>query len=124
VTPNLPEARALAGGDGTQAELAEQIAALGAAAVIVTGGHGDAAADHLFDGHEHVTIPIERHDVAATHGAGCTHSATLAALIARGYSLRDAALGAARAASEAVRRGLAGLGAGEGPVDVIGITGR
>ena len=57
---------------------------LGAPAAIVTGGHGDDAVDHLFDGERHVEIPVERHDVAATHGAGCTHSATLAALLAQG----------------------------------------
>jgi len=95
VTPNLPEARALAGIDASPAELAERLHALGAPAVIVTGGHGDDAVDHLFDGREHVEIPVERHDIAATHGAGCTHSATLAALLARGSSLEEAARGAA-----------------------------
>ena len=119
VTPNLLEAEALAGRDGTRRELAERIHELGAAAVIVTGGHGEEAIDHLFDGHSHVEIEIERHDIPASHGAGCTHSATLAALLARGDSLEDAARGAARTASEAVRNGLVEIGAGEGPVNVL-----
>ena len=119
VTPNLPEAEALAGRSGSRAELAERIHELGAPAVIVTGGHGADAVDHLFDGQEHVEIEVERHAVAATHGAGCTHSATLAALLARGESLEDAARGAARVASEAVRNGLTEIGAGEGPVNVL-----
>jgi hydroxymethylpyrimidine/phosphomethylpyrimidine kinase len=118
VTPNLMEARALAG-EGSRAELAERLVGLGAAAAIVTGGHGDDAVDHLFDGRRHVEIPVERHDVAATHGAGCTHSATLAALLARGESLEDAARGAAAAASRAVAHGLVEIGAGEGPVNVL-----
>jgi hydroxymethylpyrimidine/phosphomethylpyrimidine kinase len=125
VTPNLAEARALGGGPprDTRAELAERLAERGARAVIVTGGHGDPV-DHLFDGRRHIEIPVERLDVAATHGAGCTHSATLAALLARGLSLEDAARGAARAATEAVRHGLSELGAGDGPVDVLNVKGR
>jgi hydroxymethylpyrimidine/phosphomethylpyrimidine kinase len=122
ITPNLPEAHALAG-EGTPYELAERLHGLGASAVIVTGGHGDEPVDHLFDGEEHVEIPVERHRIRATHGAGCTHSATLAALLARGESLEAAARGAARSASRAVAQGLADLGAGEGPVDVIGLRG-
>ena len=118
VTPNLMEARALVG-DGSRRELAERLVALGAAAAIVTGGHGDDAVDHLFDGGRHVEIAVERHDVAATHGAGCTHSATLAALLARGLPLEDAARGAARAASRAVEHGLVEIGAGDGPVSVL-----
>ena len=89
--------------------------------MIVTGGHGDEPADHLFDGEEHVEIPVKRHRIRATHGAGCTHSATLAALLARGHSLEAAARGAALAASRAVGNGLTELGAGEGPVDVLGL---
>jgi hydroxymethylpyrimidine/phosphomethylpyrimidine kinase len=123
VTPNLHEAEALTGGTGSRRGLAERIRALGAPAVIVTGGHGDPV-DHLFDGHAHVEIPVERHDVRATHGAGCTHSATLAALLARGLPLEAAARGAAGAASRAVEQGLAELGTGDGPVDVLGIRAR
>ena len=73
VTPNLAEAEALAG-SGSKRELAERLHELGTPAAIVTGGHGEPV-DHLFDGTRHVEIPVERHDVAATHGAGCTHSA-------------------------------------------------
>ena len=120
ITPNLHEAQAFA---GTATEdrrlLAERLHELGAAAVVVTGGHGEEAVDHLFDGREHVEIPVPRHDVAATHGAGCTHSATLAALLARGHSLEEAARGAADVAAAAVEHGLAELGAGEGPVDAL-----
>jgi len=121
VTPNLMEARALAGTEGSPAQLAERLHERGAPAVIVTGGHGAVAADHLFDGRRHVDIPVERYEIAATHGAGCTHSATLAALLARGASLVDAARGAAEAASRAVARGLVEIGSGGGPVDVLGV---
>ena len=120
VTPNLMEAEALAG-NGTRRELAERIHELGAPAVIVTGGHGPDPVDHLFDGREHVEISVERHDVAATHGAGCTHSATLAALLARGLTLEDAARGAAEVAARAVANGLIGIGDGDGPVDVLNV---
>jgi hydroxymethylpyrimidine/phosphomethylpyrimidine kinase len=118
------EAKALAGIDAPRRELALRLHDLGARAVIVTGGHGADAVDHLFDGSEHVEIPVARHDIAATHGAGCTHSATLAALLARGETLEDAARGAAVAASRAVEQGLAELGSGEGPVDVLGVRNR
>jgi hydroxymethylpyrimidine/phosphomethylpyrimidine kinase len=119
VTPNLNEAVALAGGSASRRELAERIHELGAPAVVVTGGHGDEPIDHLYDGRRHVEIPVSRHDVAATHGAGCTHSATLAAELAKGSALEDAARTAARVAGEAVRNGLAGLGVGDGPVRVL-----
>jgi len=123
VTPNLMEARALVG-DGSRRELAARLVGLGTRAAIVTGGHGDDAVDHLFDGRDHFEIPVERLDVPATHGAGCTHSATLAALLARGLPLADAARGAARAAASAVRHGLPELGAGDGPVDILNVKGR
>jgi hydroxymethylpyrimidine/phosphomethylpyrimidine kinase len=124
VTPNVLEARALTGSDAELDRLAEALVELGAPAALVTGGHADDAADHLFDGKEHYVIPFERHDDAATHGAGCTHSATLAALLARGLSLVDAARGAAAAASRAVAQGLVEIGSGDGPVDVLGLAAR
>ena len=123
VTPNLHEACALAGvayaDDANREELAEKIHALGASAVIVTGGHGTEAVDWLYDGEHHFPIPVDRFEPDATHGAGCTHSASLTALLARGESLEEAARGAARIASEAVRAGLTEIGAGSGPVDAL-----
>ena len=128
VTPNLHEACALAGRpyaeDADRLELAEALHELGAPAVVVTGGHGAEAVDWLFDGERHVPIPVERHGEEATHGAGCTHSAALAALLAWGESLEDAARGAAEIASEAVRNGLAAIGGGSGPVDVFHLEAR
>ena len=123
VTPNLHEACALLGlsysDEADRRALAEALHELGAPAVIVTGGHGAEPVDWLFDGERHLAIPVERYRDEATHGAGCTHSASLAALLARGESLEEAARGAAAIASEAVRNGLADLGAGSGPVDVF-----
>jgi hydroxymethylpyrimidine/phosphomethylpyrimidine kinase len=124
ITPNLPEAEALSGRRGTRRELAERLHEMGAAAVLVTGGHGDTAIDHLFDGAEHHEIPVERHAVPATHGAGCTHSATLCARLALGDDLLSAATEAARVASDAVAHGLVGIGRGEGPVHVLHGAGR
>ena len=124
ITPNLLEAEALAGGPAPRDELARRLHALGPKAVIVTGGHGDEPVDTFFDGEQIVQIPVPRHESGATHGAGCTHSATLAALLARGLDLEAAARQAAEVASEAVRRGLAGIGAGDGPVDVLGLEKR
>jgi hydroxymethylpyrimidine/phosphomethylpyrimidine kinase len=120
VTPNLPEAQALTGlATEDRAALAERLVAMGAAAALVTGGHGAAAVDHLFDGVTHLAIAVSRHDVAATHGAGCTHSAALAAGLAAGLPLAAAARQAAAVASDAVAHGLAGIGGGDGPVHAL-----
>jgi hydroxymethylpyrimidine/phosphomethylpyrimidine kinase len=124
ITPNLLEAEALAGGPAPRDELARRLHALGPKAVIVTGGHGDEPVDTFFDGEQIVQIPVPRHESGATHGAGCTHSATLAALLALGLDLEAAARQAAEVASEAVRRGLGEIGAGDGPVDVLGPEAR
>ena len=120
VTPNLLEAQALTGlvtEDRTR--LTESLVSMGAPAALVTGGHGDDAVDHLYDGHRHIPIPVERYAVAATHGAGCTHSAALAAALAGGLDLEDAARQAAAIASEAVRHGLVDIGRGDGPVHAL-----
>jgi hydroxymethylpyrimidine/phosphomethylpyrimidine kinase len=125
VTPNLHEACVLAGvpysEEANREGLAEAIHGLGAPAVVVTGGHGTEAVDWLFDGKRHVPIVVERYGDEATHGAGCTHSAALTAFLARGEPLEEAARGAARVASEAVRSGLEEIGSGSGPVDVFGL---
>jgi len=120
VTPNLPEAQALTGLDTEdRVLLSERLVAMGAPAALVTGGHGACAEDHLFDGITHVGIPVSRHAVAATHGAGCTHSAALAAGLAAGLPLAAAAKQASVIAGDAVACGLPGIGGGDGPVNVL-----
>jgi hydroxymethylpyrimidine/phosphomethylpyrimidine kinase len=123
VTPNLPEARVLAEGneDDEPEALAKAIHALGPKAVVVTGGHREQAIDVFFDGERLVELPGERYAGGSAHGSGCTHSSTLAAYLARGESALEAAKAAKRIASEAVRNGLRDLGAGPGPVDVLGL---
>ncbi|HKJ35711.1 MAG TPA: bifunctional hydroxymethylpyrimidine kinase/phosphomethylpyrimidine kinase, partial [Solirubrobacterales bacterium] len=126
-TPNLLEARELTGlsAEAPAAELARAVQNLGPEAVIVTGGHGPDGADVLAGADGGITlIPGPVHDGGAAHGSGCTHSATVAALLARGIDLADAATGARAVAAEAVGRGLRDLGAGAGPVDVIGLASR
>jgi hydroxymethylpyrimidine/phosphomethylpyrimidine kinase len=125
VTPNVPEARALVGDDELEGEaLVRAVHALGPGAVVLTGGHRAEATDLLFDGREIVAFPGERHSDGAAHGSGCTHSATLAARLARGDDLLTATRAAKEAASRAVRDGLRAVGAGPGPVDVLGVGAR
>jgi hydroxymethylpyrimidine/phosphomethylpyrimidine kinase len=123
VTPNLPEARELAGlgAEADAEELARAIQALGPGAVVVTGGHSEDGADVLFDGSGTLRIEGRRHPDGASHGSGCTHSSALAAFLARGGELADAARRAREIAAEAVANGLTGIGAGPGPVDVLGL---
>lgn len=124
VTPNLPEARALAGAEDAPAtELAQALLALGPGAVVVTGGHADAT-DVFFDGATLVELPGQRHADGAAHGSGCTHSSVLAALLAWGLSPLEAARRAKDIAAAAVERGLLEVGAGAGPVDVLGLPER
>jgi hydroxymethylpyrimidine/phosphomethylpyrimidine kinase len=125
-TPNLPEARELSGkGEGaTPEELGHAILALGPGAVIVTGGHTDEGADVLVDDSGAVKIEGPRYPDGASHGSGCTHSSALAAFLARGSDLADAARWAREIAAEAVGNGLRDLGRGPGPVDVFGLARR
>ncbi len=129
ITPNLPEAGALLAAAGIAAPaqadaLTRSLHALGPTAVIVTGGHREQATDVFFDGHQLVEIPGERHPSGAAHGSGCTHSSVLAAQLARGEPPLAAARIAKAMAASAVAEGLTSIGAGAGPVDVLGIAGR
>jgi hydroxymethylpyrimidine/phosphomethylpyrimidine kinase len=123
-TPNVLEARELTGlgEDATQEDLARAVQALGPRAAIVTGGHTEEGADLLYDGETASEVRIEgpRHPAGASHGAGCTHSSSIAALLARGESIEAAAQRAREITAEAVGAGLRGIGAGSGPVDVFG----
>jgi hydroxymethylpyrimidine/phosphomethylpyrimidine kinase len=125
-TPNIPEARVLSGlgDDASQEDLAKSVYRLGPKAVVVTGGHSEALVDLFFDGEEPVEIPGERHSGEAAHGSGCTHSAAIAAFLARGAEPLQAAAAARRLASLAVGAGLDGLGNGHGPVDVFDLAAR
>ena len=122
-TPNLPEAQALAGlGEASPERLAEAVCGLGPEAVIVTGGHTDDGADVLFDGAGSLRIGGPRYPDGGSHGSGCTHSSALAAFLARGEELADAARWAKEIAAEAVGNGLREIGAGSGPVDVFALS--
>jgi hydroxymethylpyrimidine/phosphomethylpyrimidine kinase len=124
VTPNVPEARARSGlGEGASSrELGEAILAHGPGAVIVTGGHAEDGADVLVERNGVISIDGPRYEGGASHGSGCTHSSALAAFLARGESLPDAARWAREVAAEAVGNGLRELGSGAGPVDVFGLA--
>jgi hydroxymethylpyrimidine/phosphomethylpyrimidine kinase len=132
-TPNLPEALALvatARGDshsdpvGEDAEaLAYAVHALGPGAVVITGGHREQAIDVFFDGEQLVELPGERQPGGAAHGSGCTHSSIVAARLAWGDEPLAAARVAKELAARSVRDGLREIGAGSGPVDVIGLFG-
>jgi hydroxymethylpyrimidine/phosphomethylpyrimidine kinase len=121
VTPNIPEALVLVGGNtrASSARLAEEIKLLGPQAGVVTGGHRDEAIDTFYDGMQLVEIPGPRFQDGAAHGSGCTHSSTLAAHLARGATPLDAARAAKTAASAAVEHGLRDIGEGPGPVNVL-----
>jgi hydroxymethylpyrimidine/phosphomethylpyrimidine kinase len=97
---------------------AERIHRLGAAAVIVKGGHlaGPEAIDLLFDGRQHVELRSERIEARSTHGTGCTFAAALAAHLALGHPLQDAARRAKEYVTGAIRHGLS-IGRGHGPLD-------
>ncbi len=124
VTPNIPEARTLTEGAvaGTQMDLARAVFDLGPRAAIVTGGHSEEAVDVFFDGGEPVAIEGERHPDGASHGSGCTHSSAVAAFLALGETPLEAARKAREVASAAIAAGLHGIGAGAGPVNVLGLS--
>ena len=146
LTPNLPEARALVGAvqreehapapdsEGLEAietaeadeaiALARALLALGPRAVVLTGGHRARVVDLFLDRDLPAPVELEgeRHPDGAAHGSGCTHSSLLAAQLALGYEPLAAARIARSLSGDAVRDGLRDVGAGPGPVDVLGLA--
>jgi hydroxymethylpyrimidine/phosphomethylpyrimidine kinase len=118
VTPNLPEAAALAGipveTEAEMQEAARRIHARGARHVLVKGGHlKDSATDILWDGRAFTRFPGPRLESTSTHGTGCTFSAAIAAGLAHGRSLAEAVAEAKRYVTAAIREGFqAGRGVG------------
>lgn len=122
VTPNAPEAEVLAGirvnSLDAAREAAMRIRALGPSAVVLKGGHlpGDEAVDVLYDGRRFVEMRGPWMTTANTHGTGCTFAAALAANLALGRPLQEAAERAKQYVLGALRSGFA-IGHGHGVLD-------
>jgi hydroxymethylpyrimidine/phosphomethylpyrimidine kinase len=124
VTPNLPEAAKLLGeveakDERAMSEQATALRRLGAEAVLIKGGHaeGDQAVDFLVDDEGELRLEAARVRTRNTHGTGCTLSSAVAAELAKGTSLRDAAVRAKAYISAAIAAaGQIEIGRGRGPV--------
>ncbi len=122
LTPNLDEASVLTGIRVTDlasmTRAAEKLIEMGAANVLVKGGHleGDAV-DVLVtrEGQRHL-FPAPRIATRHTHGTGCTYSAAITAGLAKGQPLREA-IETAKAFVTAAIRTNPGLGSGAGPLN-------
>ena len=122
LTPNAPEAEILTGVTmHTAADLRRAGAALlrlGAAAVLMKGGHidGDIVVDLLMTRTGETRFESARVGSRHTHGTGCTLASACATGVAQGLSLPDAVARAHAYTAEAIRRA-PGFGAGHGPLD-------
>ena len=122
VTPNIPEAEALAGApiatDADRRDAARRILALGPRAVVIKGGHvpGHAIVDLLYDGATFTELRHERVAGSQTHGTGCTFAASLAASLAQERTLVDA-VGRAQSYIAGAIRSAPHLGRGHGPMN-------
>jgi hydroxymethylpyrimidine/phosphomethylpyrimidine kinase len=120
-TPNIPEAEALSGHriqslDDAR-EAARRIRDRGPRAVIITGGHASAAdvIDLLLDGDEFYEFRVPRVESKPTHGTGCTYASALAAGLALGFAMTDAARDAQQFVAGAIRHALP-IGRGRVPL--------
>jgi hydroxymethylpyrimidine/phosphomethylpyrimidine kinase len=122
VTPNLPEASALTGhainSELDMMEAARMILSMGPGAVVIKGGQrlGTEAVDIFFDGSQVLRLPAPAIDTPHTHGSGCTYSAAITALLARGETLERAVRDAKAFMSLAIASA-PGIGGGHGPVN-------
>lgn len=121
VTPNLPEAATLLGrsiqDEDDMRAAARELAALGAQAVVIKGGHreGAEAADLLYDGQRFHVFTAPRIDTRNIHGTGCTFASAIAAWLARGADVPEAVRRAKEYLTEALRHAYP-VGQGHGPV--------
>src|SRR5262245_48644744 len=119
VTPNIPEAEALSGKRivtmADAREAARRIHDIGARAVIITGGHRTEGrgqiVDLFFDGHSFHESRVARVESTNTHGTGCTYASAVAASLALGRELPDAAVRAQQYVAGAIAHA-PGLGHG------------
>src|SRR6202158_2544657 len=108
ITPNVPEAEILTG--LTIKEIADMEAAarkiveMGAHAVIVKGGHMDRAVDVLFDGNEIFVLAGDKNKEEELHGTGCTFASAIAAQLAAGRGLAEAAMLAKAYVTKAIEK--------------------
>jgi len=122
LTPNLPEAEALAGvavqDEAGMARAADKLLALGAKAVLLKGGHlpGDRVVDLLATPQGTERFEDARIETRHTHGTGCTLASAVAAGLAQGMALRDA-VARARLYVRAAIAAAPGYGEGHGPLD-------
>ena len=124
ITPNLPEAAVLLGEEPAADEDAmvaacERLLALGPAWVLLKGGHldGPESVDLLAGEGERLRLAAPRVTTANTHGTGCTLSSAIAAGLARGLGMREAAQRAKDYVSAALENAdRLDVGAGHGPV--------
>lgn len=122
-TPNLFEARTLAGMDDISSiddlvEAARLIADLGPTYVVVKGGvefPGDEAVDVLFDGKDAEVLRAPKVGHARVAGAGCTLAAAITAALAKGSSVPEAV----RQAKDFTTAGIADRISGNAPFDTV-----
>jgi hydroxymethylpyrimidine/phosphomethylpyrimidine kinase len=100
------------------ARAAEKLIALGAANVLVKGGHlvGDPIDLLLASDGTWTEYPALRIATPHTHGTGCTYSAAITAELAKGVGLKVAVRSAKTFVTEAIRTN-PGLGGGCGPLN-------
>lgn len=122
VTPNIPEAAAICGRELPAYDSARCIQDLGVRNVLIKGGHRtDSANDLLLAGTDFIEFPSVRISTRNTHGTGCSFSAAITALVARGEDLTNAVGQAKLWINEAIRTN-PGLGSGAGPVNHFAAT--
>jgi hydroxymethylpyrimidine/phosphomethylpyrimidine kinase len=125
LTPNLPEAALLLGAneardEGEMVAQAKALAASGCRSVLLKGGHGagELAVDVLVHHRAVTRFETPRVETPHTHGAGCTLSAAITALLASGATLLTAVERAKGYVWRAIQSGQSlGVGHGRGPLD-------